>query len=79
MEDYVETAARLVHILGSAGARDLLKLLDQPDDVRADAFRQLHERGEHDALLDTLTELEADPVMRGWLAENLRLVLDQAT
>jgi hypothetical protein len=38
---YADTAARLVRILGPAGAKDVLALLDQPDDVRADAFRQL--------------------------------------
>jgi hypothetical protein len=44
--------------------------LDADDAVRADAFRQFYERGTHDAL----TDLEADPVMRGWLVEHLLVV-----
>jgi hypothetical protein len=35
--------------------------------VRADTFPELYERGDNDALLDSLHDLEADPVMRGWL------------
>jgi len=42
-------------------------LLESDDGVRADAFRQFHERGVHEPLLDALTDLEADHVMRGWL------------
>jgi hypothetical protein len=33
----------------------------------------------HEALLDALTDLEADPVMRGWLVEHVRLELDEMT
>jgi hypothetical protein len=29
----------------------------------------------HEPLLDALTDLEADPVMRGWLVEYLRITL----
>jgi hypothetical protein len=49
--------------------------LESPDDVRADLFRQLHERETHEALLDALTDLEADSVMCGWLVEYLRFEL----
>jgi hypothetical protein len=42
----------------------------------ADAFRQFYERGGHAPLLDALTDLEGDPVMRGWLVEYLRLALE---
>jgi hypothetical protein len=48
-----------------------------PDTIRADAFRQFHERGGNEALLDALTDLEADLVMRGWLVEHLRIVLEE--
>jgi hypothetical protein len=73
--DYQAAARRGVEILGSDAARELMRLLEADDEVRVDAFRQLHERGGHDALLDALTDLEADPVMRGWLVEHLRLEL----
>lgn len=79
MSDYQDAARRTVDILGEPAARDLLLLLDADDAIRADAFRQFDERGGHEALLDALPDLEADPVMRGWLAEHLRLELDRAT
>ena len=50
-------------------------VLEADDEVRVGAFRQFHERGGNEALLDALTDLEADAVMRGWLAEHLRLAL----
>jgi hypothetical protein len=62
----------------SSAAREFLALLDSDDDVRADAFRQFHERGGNEALLDALTDLEADSVMRGWLVEHLRIELGVA-
>ncbi len=74
--DYERAAQELVAKLGDVAARQLLLWLDSPDDVRADLFRQLHERGTHEALLDAMTDLEADPVMRGWLVEYLRLALE---
>jgi hypothetical protein len=43
--------------------------------LRADAFRRFYERGGHEPMLDALTDPEADPVMRGWLVEHLRLRL----
>jgi hypothetical protein len=68
-------ARSIVATLGEEGTRDLLRLLESDDLTRADTFRQLHARGGHDALLDALAELEADPVMRGWLIEHLRAEL----
>jgi hypothetical protein len=76
LRDYQDAAQRIVGILGIEGARQLLRLLDEPDDVRADAFRQLYERGRHTPMLDALTDLESDRIMREWLAEQLRLVMD---
>ncbi len=73
--DYEEAARSIVVALGSEGAHELLLLLEADDRVRADLFRQLHERGTNEALLDAMADLEADPVMRGWLVEHLRLQL----
>jgi hypothetical protein len=78
MDQYQAAARRIVQVLGGPAARDLLRLLESDDDIRADAFRQLYERGGHDALLDSLHDLEADPVMRGWLVEGLRMELSNA-
>jgi hypothetical protein len=75
MTQYEDAARRTVEILGEPAAHELLMLLDSDDLVRADAFRQFHERGGHEPLLDALADLEADPVMRGWLVEHLRLRL----
>jgi hypothetical protein len=66
-------------VFGEDGARNLLTLLESPGDARADAFRQLYERGTHEPLLDALVDLEADALMRGWLAEHLRLELGDLT
>lgn len=74
--DYQAAARRIIKTLGDDGARDLLRLLEADDAVRADAFRRLHERGGQEALLDAMTDLEADPVMRGWLVDHLRLQLE---
>jgi hypothetical protein len=49
------------------GHLKFLTLLESNDTVRADAFRQLYERGGKDALLDSLHDLEAEPIIRGWL------------
>jgi hypothetical protein len=73
--DYRAAARQIVETCGLEAARELLRLLDSDDVVRADLFRQLHERGTHEPLLDALTDLEVDPLMRGWLAEALRLRL----
>ena len=75
MDEYQEAARRIVEVLGEPAAREFLTLLESNDTVRADAFRQLYERGDKDALLDSLHDLEADPVMRGWLVEYLKMEL----
>jgi hypothetical protein len=51
-------------------------LPESNDRVRADIFRQLYERGGNEASLDSLHDLEADPV-RGWLVEYLKMELGQ--
>jgi hypothetical protein len=51
--------------------RDLLRVLTSPSDVRADVIRQFHERGD-DGMVDTLAELEADPVLRAEVVARLR-------
>ncbi len=75
MDEYQDAARRIVEVLGEPAAREFLTLLESDDTVRADAFRQLYERGDNDALLDSLHDLEADPVMRGWLVEYLKMEL----
>ena len=75
MIQYADAARRTVDILGEPAARDLLQLLDSVDAIRADAFRQFHERGGQEAVPDALTDLEAEPVMRGWLVEYLKMEL----
>jgi hypothetical protein len=72
-DNYADAAQRIVALLGDDGARLFLKLLEQDNAFRADAFRHLHERGRLHALLDAITDLEADPVMHGWLIAHLRL------
>jgi hypothetical protein len=76
-DGYAKAAARIVALLGEAGCRLLLNLLEQDDEVRAYAFRQLHERGRSRALLDALADLGAYPVMRGWFVEHLRMELGE--
>ena len=74
--DYQTAAQRIVDALGPEMAGELLRLLEADDEVRADAFQQLYVRGGHEQLLQALTDLESDPVMRGWLVEHLRVQLD---
>jgi hypothetical protein len=75
--DYQTAARRIVDALGRETAGELLRLLEADDEVRADAFRRLYVRGGHELLLQALTDLEADPVMRGWLVEHVRLALER--
>ena len=76
MDQYQEAARRIVDTLGDPAIREFLTLLESNDTVRADIFRQFYERGGHEPLLDALADLEADPVMRGWLVEYLRIRLE---
>jgi hypothetical protein len=51
--------------------RDLLRVLRAESDVRADVVRQFHERGDDD-VVEVLTELEADDVLRTQVVDVLR-------
>jgi hypothetical protein len=73
VDEYQAAARRIVEILGEPASREFVTLLESDDTVRADAFRQIYERDGHDALLGSLHDLEADPIMRGWFVEYLRL------
>jgi HEAT repeat protein len=63
--------ARRLRDLPDGARRDLLRLLESPSRVRADAIRQLHERGEAE-LVDALAELEADELIRLQVVDALR-------
>jgi hypothetical protein len=76
--DYQAAARSIVATLGPTAARELLLLLESDDDARPELFRQLYERGTNEALLDAMTDLEANPVVRGCLVEHLRLELGAA-
>lgn len=55
-----------------SGARaDLLRVLTSPPNVRADVIRQFHERGD-DGMVEVLTELEADEMLRWQVVEVLK-------
>jgi hypothetical protein len=77
MSDYQAAAQTIIDTLGEPASRDLLRLLESDDAMRADAFRQFYERGGKDALLDSLHDLEADPLVRGWLVEHLKMELGE--
>jgi len=71
-----QAAADLVNLLGADGAWELL-WTSQTRDARTHR-PSLHERGRYGHLEDILFDLEADSVMRGSLAEHLRLRLGMA-
>jgi hypothetical protein len=77
VDEYQDAARRIVEVLGEPAAREFVTLLASDESVRADSFRQLYERGSHDAMLDSLHDLEADPIIRGWLVEYLRMQLGE--
>lgn len=67
-------AARRLRRLPAGARRDLLRVLTSPSNVRADVIRQFHERGDG-AMVETLTELEADELLRLRVVEELRRTL----
>jgi hypothetical protein len=54
--------------------RELLRVLQSNDVVRADVIRQFNERGEP-ALVEVLSHLEADDILRFRVIEELRRTL----
>jgi hypothetical protein len=59
-----------------AGARaDLLRVLTSPSNVRADVIRQFHARGDA-GMVEVLSDLEADELIRLQVIEALRRTLD---
>jgi hypothetical protein len=56
--------------LAEGARRDLLRLLMSDSRVRADAIRQFHERGD-EGMVETLTQLEADELLRLQVIETL--------
>lgn len=77
MSAHQDAVRRVVAVLGPDGARDLLKLSTPPMLRAPTRSGNYMSAGGHEALLDTPHDLEADPVMRGWLAEHLRLELEE--
>jgi hypothetical protein len=68
--------ARRVDDLSRGVRRDLLRVLMSPSNVRADAIRQFHERGD-DGMVEVLTELEADDLLRFQVIAELRTIDQQ--
>jgi hypothetical protein len=59
------------HLAGVQARADLLRVLTSPSNVRADIVRQFHERGDA-GMVEVLTELEADPLLRLAAIQELR-------
>lgn len=64
-------ALRRLRRLPPGARRDLLRVLASPSNVRADVIRQFHERGD-DGMVDVLTEIEADELVRHEVIDALR-------
>lgn len=64
------TASNLVG-MPEAARRDVLRVLTSDDRVRADVIRQFYERGE-EGMVEVLTELEADEMLRWQTIDVLR-------
>jgi hypothetical protein len=63
--------ARRLRRLPPGARRDLLRVLESDSRVRADAIRQFHERGD-DGMVEVLSDLEGDELMRLDVVEQLR-------
>ena len=74
MNDPVERLAKLTKSV----RRDLLRVLTAESDVRADIVRQFHERGDDD-LVEVLTDLEENDVLRTQVVDVLRESLEEGT
>lgn len=55
--------ARLLRRLPPGARADLLRVLESRSNVRADVIRQFHDRGD-DGMVEVLTDLEADELLR---------------
>jgi hypothetical protein len=67
-----------LHEFTPGARRDQPRVLTSPPHVRADVIRQFHERGE-EGMVDVLTELEADELLRfGVIAELRRIDSEDA-
>jgi hypothetical protein len=60
-----------VRDLPDGARRDLIRVLMSPSNVRADVIRQFHERGDA-GMVEVLTELEADELLRWQVIDVLR-------
>lgn len=69
-----DPAKRLSRLPPGAGA-DLLRVLTSPSNVRADVIRQFYERGD-DGMVEVLSYLEADDLIRLQVIEALRRIAD---
>ncbi len=72
MSDPIERLSKLTKSV----RRDLLRVLTAESDVRVGDVRQFHERGDDD-LVDVLTDLEEDDVLRAQVADVLRQSLSE--
>ena len=67
----VTGSAKSLGDLSPEASRDLLRVLMSPSHVRADVIRQFHERGD-EGMVEALTQLEADDLLRFQVIERLR-------
>lgn len=67
---------RRLRRLPPGARRDLLRVLTSPSNVRADVIRQFHERGD-EGMVETLSDLEADELMRAQVVALLRELDDE--
>lgn len=57
----IVTARNIADVLGDANARELLQVLELPDEERLDLIAHLYQRDDGQALAEILSELELDP------------------
>jgi hypothetical protein len=62
--------------LSDGARRELIRVLISPSNVRADVIRQFHERGA-EGMVEVLTELEADELLRWQVIDALRAQVGQ--
>ena len=67
---------RHLNDLSPGARRDLLRVFTSPSNIRADVIRQFHERRD-DGMVEVLTELEADELLRFLAIQALRDLEDE--